>query len=323
MKNICIVGYGAIGPFHVNALEYAETASFYGVCDIDPQKITECQKKYNVKGYQDYYSMLEDPDIDGIHICTPHYLHSEMILSGLKANKSVLVEKPVVMTKEEFEILLHTEGIERTGLVFQNRLNPCVKKIKAMLLERSLGKLICAKAVVTWSRTKEYYQHDAWRGKWATEGGGVLINQAIHTLDLMSYIGGDIQSVRADMTNYSLKDAIEVEDTVSAYFKYASGASGILFATNAYGSSDTPDLEFVFENGTLRYTSDTLFRNGEVIFKDEAPVGVKSYYGHGHTELIHNYYDLNQYFTVFDAKNTMDTLFAAYESSKTGNEIYI
>ena len=323
MKNICIVGYGAVGPFHAQALKKTQNACFYGVCDIDSQKIRNCQKQYDVKGYNNFHEMLKDGDIDGIHICTPHYLHSEMIISGLHAGKTIVVEKPVAMTKEQFELLLHTEGIENVGLVFQNRLNPCAQKIKDMIQKQSLGKLICARAIVTWNRSKEYYLNDAWRGKWSTEGGGVLINQSIHTLDLMTYLTEDIQSVKANMTNYSLHDTIEVEDTVSAHFKYVNGATGIFFATNAYLSHKTPDIEFVFENGRVRYTDDTLWVDDAVVCRDLTATGERSYYGLGHIELIRNFYDHNQRFTVFDAQNTMNTLYAMYESAKTGQETWI
>ena len=98
MKNICIIGYGSIGPFHAAALEKTKNARFYGVCDIDPYRIEKCRQQYDVKGFTDFQNVLTDPDVDGIHICTPHYLHCEMITSGLQAGKTVVVEKPVAMT---------------------------------------------------------------------------------------------------------------------------------------------------------------------------------------------------------------------------------
>lgn len=316
MKNVCIVGYGAIGPLHANALTKAQNAALYAVCDINPEKIRLCQQDYDVKGYTDFYEMLEDTNIDSVHICTPHYLHYEMITAAMKAGKSVVCEKPVVMTKDDFDKLIHTEGSDKVCLVFQNRLNPCVQKLKSVIDKQELGKVICAKGIVTWHRSAEYYAQDAWRGKWSTEGGGVLINQSIHTLDMLQYLVGHISSLRANMTNYSLENVIEVEDTLSAYLKFENGATGIFFATNAYKADPSPDIEIVCEQGVARYTNGKLYINDEFICEDRKIVGEKAYWGAGHESLICNYYDFDTYFTISDAYNTMCSLFAIYESAQ-------
>ena len=323
MKNICIVGYGSVGPFHARALDETKNANFYAVCDIKPEKIQLCKETYDVKGYMDYSEMLSDTSIDCVHICTPHYLHYDMICSALKARKTVVAEKPIAMTKKEFELLLHTPGIEDVCIVFQNRLNSCVKTLKKIIDSKELGNLICSRGILTWIRSKSYYTESGWRGKLATEGGGVLINQAVHTLDLLSYLGGTIESVSANTTNFSLKDTIETEDTVTAYLKYKSGATGLLFATNAYRYHPTPELEFVFENGIARYNNDTLYIDNKIVCQDRTATGEKSYYGMGHGILCREFYDENKHFNIYDAENTMRTLFAIYESAKTNHEIII
>ena len=158
----------------------------------------------------------------------------------------------------------------------------------------------------------------------ATEGGGVLINQAVHTLDLMGYLGGGISSLKANMMNYSLQDIIEVEDTFSAMLKLKNGGTGIFFATNAYEADSKYDIEVVFENGTAHYVDDRLLLNGEEICHDTTVTGEKAYWGAGHEELIRNFYKDNIYFNIEEAKNTMYSLFAMYESAKNnGKEIQI
>jgi len=132
-------------------------------------------------------------------------------------------------------------------------------------------------------------------------------------------LGGNIQSVRANIANYSLPDVIEVEDTVSAYLCYANGATGIFFATNAYGSHKAPDIELVFENGTARYMDDTLWLNGEIICKDTISNAEKAYYGLGHTAMARRYYDNHEFFNIYDVQNTMETVFAIYESARKHN----
>ena len=319
MKNVCVVGYGAIGPLHADGVSRAKNARLYAVCDINPEKINRCQKKYeNVIGYKNFYEMLKDEKIDSVHICTPHYLHYDMITAALAAGKTVVSEKPVTITREEFDKLLANKKRDNLALVFQNRLNPCIRMLKSIIEEKKLGEIQCARAILTWNRTKEYYLADAWRGKWATEGGGILINQAVHTLDLMSYLIGDIQSVQANMATYALNDTIEVEDTCSAYFKYANGVTGVFFGTNAYGANNSPEIEIRFENGIARYMDDKLYLNGVVVCENITATGEKAYWGTTHGNLIINFYDLDSYFTLEDAQNTMYTMFAMYDSAKKG-----
>ena len=227
MKNVCLVGYGAIGPVHAKALENVEQARLYAVCDTDSGKRKRCVEAYAVKEYDSFDEMLTDKNIHSIHICTPHYLHFEMIKKALEAGKDVVTEKPVTRTREEFEALLKVEEADRVCVVFQNRLNPCIRKLKDLVQSKELGAVKGVKGVLTWYRNEAYYRRDSWRGKWDTEGGGLLINQAIHTLDFFSYVIGDIAGVKANMFNYTLEEVIETEDTLAAYLVFKNGVNGI------------------------------------------------------------------------------------------------
>lgn len=320
MKKVCIVGYGAIGPVHTKALENVEQAQIYAICDIDADKRRLCREKYHVVEYDDFDTMLQDEKIDAVHICTPHYLHFEMIQKALTAGKEVVVEKPVTMTGEEYDRLLALEGSEKVCVVLQNRLNPCVQKMKQLVEIGELGAVKAAKGILTWYRDKAYYESGAWRGKWATEGGGVLINQAVHTLDYFSYLIGDVVSVKANMFNYSLADAIEVEDTFTATVSFANDVKGIFFATNAYVENSAPFFEILFEKGTARYIDKQLWVNGQMVAEDVNPAIGKDYWGSGHEALMKRYYDGKKYFSVTDACNTMKTMFAMYDSAKAGGK---
>lgn len=308
MKRVCIVGYGAIGPIHAKALETVENAELYAVCDILPERAEAA----GVKAYTDFDLMLLCSEIDCVHICTPHHLHFEMIKKALASGKEVICEKPVTMTEDDFSQLLNLENSDKVCVVLQNRLNPCIQKLTETV--GSLGRIISVKGILTWHRSADYYSHDSWRGKWATEGGGVLINQAVHTLDLLSYIAGDIKSVKAQMTNFSL-DQIEVEDTFSAHLDFGD-FTGMFFATNAYGTSSAPQIEIVCENGTLVYRDYKLFLDGNLIEQDSTVCHGKTYWGGGHTTLFKNYYDEGRFFSPHDIKNTMHTMFSMYESAK-------
>ena len=132
MKKAAIVGYGAIGPIHALALEKTQKARLYAVCDTDPERRRLCREQYGALEYEDFDTMLADPEIDSVHICTPHYLHYEMIRNALAAGKTVVAEKPVTRTRQEWEALLALPGANRVCVVLQNRLNPCVQKLKRL-----------------------------------------------------------------------------------------------------------------------------------------------------------------------------------------------
>lgn len=321
MKNICIVGYGAIGPIHAAAVNKTASARVYAICDINADRLKAGAEKHGAVAYMDFKDALEDKNIHAVHICTPHYLHLEMMRAALEAGKEVICEKPLTMTEDELDQLLSIEGSDKVCVVFQNRLNPCIEELKRIAESGELGRLLTAKAVVTWHRDESYYANDSWRGKYATEGGGVLINQSIHTLDHLVNIVGNISSVKALTANFAI-DSIEVEDTCVAHLSFARGISGIFFATNAYGDNPTPEVEVFFEKGRVKYTGGKLFVGGQKICEDDRPDIGKMYWGKGHELIMKAYYDEGKRFSPRDVENTMRSVFAIYKSAKAqGAEI--
>lgn len=324
IKNCCIVGYGAIGPVHAEALSGIEDVTLYGICDIDKERADAGAEKYGCKAFYSFEDCLDDNEIDSIHICTPHYLHFEMIEKSLAAGKQVVVEKPVTMKKEEFSSLLSKYARKPVYPILQNRTNTCVKKLKEIIdAESGLGKLIAVKGILTWHRDASYYNSDAWRGTLNYEGGGVLINQAVHTLDLMIYLGGNVECVNATTSNKSLEGVIEVEDTADALLKFKNGATGIFYATNAYGKNSKPQIELEFENAAFQYMNGELYRNKQLICRDDHKFSGKDYWGSGHGRILYDLYAKNKAFSVEDVKNTMQTMFAIYESAQTKKVQYI
>ena len=317
MKNVCIVGYGSIGPTHAAAVAKLSSAKLYAVCDIDPERRAKCAEQYSVIEYADFDEMLKDENIDSVHICTPHHLHFEMAKKAIAAGKYVVCEKPVTMTEEEFDSLCELDTCGKVCVVFQNRFNPSVEALKSLVNSGELGAVKTAKAIVTWRRGASYYAHDEWRGKWATEGGGVLINQSVHTLDYFGYLLGEIKSVRAQMTNFAIPE-IEVEDTFSASLRLGNGQRAIFFATNAYGADSAPIFEVIFEKGTARYDDGKLFVNGQVVAEDSKPKMGKMYWGRGHEMLFESFYDKGEIVSLESVKTTMKTMFAMYKSAKNG-----
>ncbi len=316
MKNVCIVGYGNIGPTHSRALEDVKGARLYAVCDIAQTALKKCLDRYKqVIAYDNFDRMLLDDNIDVIHICTPHYLHYGMIEKAVNAGKEVVSEKPITMNVEEFEKLLALKNANRVCAVLQNRYNSCVIQLKELIKSGKLGEIIAIKGFVTWKRDAAYYAQKDWRGKWATEGGSALINQSLHTLDLMIYLAGNVESVQASMHNYTLRNIIETEDTVEACLQLENNVRGLFYATNTYAIDSDPEIEIVGTNAIARYAYKKLTLNGTLVAEDALTTNGKTYWGNGHTELFKDYYENEHFFTPYDVKNTMHTVFAIYESA--------
>lgn len=323
MRNVCIVGYGAVGPVHAAALEAIENVQLYAVCDINLQKLNVCRDKYGCKGFSDFDEMLLDTNIDAVHICTPHHLHKEMAVKALAAGKAVVLEKPVGISLAEMEEL-RAISKEQTKMplcvMLQNRTNACVAKLKEQIESKDVGALQGIIATLNWHRDEAYYEQDAWRGKWQTEGGGLLINQAVHLVDLMLYFGGAVKEYKSDIHRWRIT-GIEVEDTASAIVQFENGAKGVFHATNCYITDEAFQLELRFEKAHFRYADGLLYEildgNARVLAKDEKLQIGKSYWGCGHQTVIRNFYEGKDYPGIEDAYGAMKFVFEIYDKKKS------
>lgn len=332
MKNGCIVGMGAIGPVHAQAL--AKENGFYGICDNQPQRLYGFEpENTSLVRYERFEDVLADEKIDVVHICTPHYLHKDMTSMALEAGKHVVLEKPVAMNMAELEALIAAEKSAKGHLciMLQNRTNPSIVRLKEFLeQDASLGKVQGIYGFLTWCRDIGYYATDSWRGRWKTEGGGLLINQAIHTLDLLGYLGGTITKVTGSISNKTLRGVIEVEDTADAVFETESGLRMCFYGTNGYSVSPSAQLEVQMENGILRYADQRLYKvtesSCEVLAYDSQEAAGKNCWGASHQTVIHDFYQYLEtgqgtYISLKDATAAMKTLYAFYESAKTGKTV--
>lgn len=312
--NVCIVGFGAIGPIHAEALSKLSGVNIYGICDIVKERADEAAKKYSAKAFYDFDECLLDENIDSIHVCTPHYLHYEMITKAVSRNKQVVCEKPITMTGEEFSSLMRDFDTSRVYPVFQNRKNACIEYLAERIgTDKSLGRLRGVKGIATWVRGADYYNADAWRGTKKYEGGGVLINQTIHLLDLMLLFGGKVSSVCSSASNKSLQGVIEVEDTLDARIEFESGAVGVFFATNGYAENTPFQLELVFENKVFVYYRGSLYEDGNLVCSDSGASPGKDYWGSGHARIMHDIYETDSPLTLAETRETMELMFKIYD----------
>lgn len=323
-----ICGIGAIAPMHIRALVDLG-ADIVALCDVLPERCRAAAKEFGIEPeiYDDYVEMLESGEVESVHICTPHYLHAPMIVEALKRNIHVLCEKPVAINERQLDDIRKALGTTEAtlGVCFQNHYNPAIKYAKEFLRDREF---ISATATVMWQRDKEYYSSGEWRGKWDTEGGGVMINQAIHTLDLMRVLCGMPVSVTAHTDNISLKGEIEVEDTAFGRFTLESGKVFTLFATNSMTYSFPPAITIHADHDTIYIIGDgTVLVNDKVISKHHAKRGVgKRVWGQGHGALIRDFYHClktGEKFALdfFEAEKSIRMILAMYKSE--GEEIKI
>lgn len=315
-----IIGCGRIAAVHAYALSKIKDVEICGFADVKIERATGFSKKYGGSAYETIEELIQGEQPETVHLCTPHFLHTPHTLLCLKNNIHVFVEKPLSISREEFALVSRQKG--NIGICFQNRYNPEVKYIKKILMERRFGNILGARALVTWNRDANYYSEGTWRGTWAEAGGGALINQGIHTLDLMLYFLGEPTIVEAIGTNYHLKNISQVEDTLSIFLGYKNTSANI-FITTGYCSDAPVFLEIICDQATIRLEGTELSllqgnkRKRVPLHQGSAAKG-EAYWGCGHAACISDFYQAVKEgnpppIGISEATLTMETLFQIYE----------
>ncbi|MBO5898979.1 MAG: Gfo/Idh/MocA family oxidoreductase [Clostridia bacterium] len=230
---VCVIGCGVIAPNHIKPLLENETTELVAVCDIIEERAKARAEMGNCAYYTDYHKMLEEVKPDAVHLCLPHYLHSPVAIDCMRAGADVLCEKPM---DASYEAALRMKEVaeetgKRLGVIFQNRYNAENQTILQSLRSGDMGKLIALRGEVCWKRDQAYYNSGEWRSDYATAGGGVIINQAIHTLDLLRYFADSpVADVRATVSHHG-DTAAEVEDTAEGLITFENGARALFYFT--------------------------------------------------------------------------------------------
>ena len=330
MLKVAVIGLGDISSIHLSAIEANENAKLVAVCDSNE---TLKNTVPDVNFYSDYHEMLEKEALDCVHICLPHYLHYPATKACVEKGIHVLQEKPLALNTEEGLALTKLEEENKDVKIcvcFQNRLNESVEKLREIVESGVYGDVIGIKGLVTWARPKSYYENKPWRGQMEYAGGGVMINQSIHTLDLMQLLGGEIETIRGSVDQL-LDYGIEVEDTATAHIKFKNGAKGFFFATIANVNNSSVEFQVVFENQRLTIKDSILTKLNEdgkkiEIVEDTKLPGTKFYYGASHIKLIHKFYeciekDTQDYVHVKEALPSIKIIDAIVKSSEIKREV--
>ena len=294
MLRVAIIGCGNISAVHAHVLGDFENTQLVACADILPERASKMAARWHCAGYQDWLQMLNEARPDAVHLCTPHYLHPEMAAEAARRGIAVFTEKPPAIDAGGWEAIKRAAERVPVGICFQNRYHPHIGTCRRFLEKGTYGALRGLRGFVTWKRTSEYYAAADWKGKWATEGGGALINQAIHTLDLLIGFLGEPEIARASMRNHHLRGAIEVEDTAEIYLRRGD-VPALLYASNAYSWDAPVLLELQFERAIIRLEGDvmTVIQDGvkRDILCDTAPVIGRAYWGSGHWACIADFYN--------------------------------
>ncbi len=254
-----VVGLG-VGMNHARAAFKSENADLIAVCDLNKERLDKAKEEFSeVLTYTDFDEMLKNPDVDCVSIAVPSGMHADFAVKAMKAGKNVLVEKPVDITVDA-AMRIEKARLEtgmKAGVVHQNRYNPDMPLMHDAVVSGKIGKVLFGDFSVKWYRTQEYYDNGGWRGTWAMDGGGSLMNQAVHTVDLMQWLmNSDVESVTSQTAIYDHK--IETEDFTASLIKFKSGAVATFISTTCAYPGICTGIGVYGTNGSMEADQDQL-----------------------------------------------------------------
>jgi predicted dehydrogenase len=257
-----IIGLGKMGEAHIGLIKKVPRAKLVALCDIEKGKVDSLAAQNSVKAYYDGVKMIRSGDIDAVIIATPHYDHTPLTIEGFKAGVHVLSEKPVAVHKADAQKMIDAHKKNKKVLftvMFQMRTIGYYMKLKQLIDTGEFGEVKRINWIITnWFRTQRYYDSGGWRATWGGEGGGVLLNQCPHNLDLFQWLFGMPSKIRAFCKVAKYHD-IEVEDDVTAYCEYPNGATGVFIASTGEAPG-TNRLEIACDRGRV------IVEDGKIVF---------------------------------------------------------
>ncbi|MCF6175822.1 MAG: Gfo/Idh/MocA family oxidoreductase [Victivallaceae bacterium] len=264
-----IIGTGMIAERHAAALAEIPEAELYAVYDRNSVLAESFTEKQGAKVYRTFDELLNDPQLVAVTIATPTGVHKEIAVPCAEAGKHILCEKPLDVTLAKADAII--DACDKNGVylsaVFQSRFSDRVQLIKTAIETGRFGRLVMCSAQVKWFRSQEYYDSAGWRGTWALDGGGALMNQSIHIIDLLLYLVGEPAMVHA-FTGTMTHERLEVEDNACASIKFKNGALGVIEASTSCAPGFPRRLELSGEYGSVTLEDDTITRWQ---FVDEQP----------------------------------------------------
>ncbi len=255
--NIGIVGAGLIADFHARAVNDIDNAKLIGFCDRGSGRASQLAGKYSCQAFVNYEEMVDADDIDILAIATPSGFHMEPTVAAAQAGKHVICEKPLEVTLQRIDAMIdaHDKAGTQLGGIFPYRFNDAMAPLRKAIDSGRFGVITYAGVYVPWWRTDEYYK-DSWHGTWKLDGGGALMNQSIHMIDLLCDLMPPVESVQAYAHNLG-HPQIEAEDTAVVSLRFISGAVGIIYGTTASWPGQFRRFEITGTKGAVVYLEDS------------------------------------------------------------------
>lgn len=250
--NIGIIGYGKVAHIHASVLKKIENANFTSVCGRDRIKSEQFASAYKINSYTSITEMIKQEKLDIVTVCTPHPIHKDSTIEAINAGANVLVEKPLAISIKDCDLMIDAskKAKKTIGVISQRRLYPSCLRIKKAIDNGKIGKPILGTVNMLGWRDKIYYDSDPWRGTWSGEGGGVLVNQAPHQIDLLQwFMGSEIDEIYGVAKNLN-HPYIEVEDTALAVIKFVNGSLGNIIVSNSQKPGIYGKVHIHGENGS-------------------------------------------------------------------------
>lgn len=264
-----IVGTGMIAHFHAKAIQAMTDGKVVACFNQNADKAAAFAKEYGCRAYATLEELLADPDVAIVTVCTPSGAHRDPAIASANAGKHVVVEKPLEISLQRCDDIINAclQNNVKLCTIFPSRFSPANLALKAAIEEGRFGRLTLGDTYVKWWRTQEYYDGGGWRGTWALDGGGAYMNQAIHNVDLLCWLMGDVAEI-CGFTGTLAHERIEVEDVGVACLKFANGAIGVMEATTAAWPGLLKKTEIHGSRGTVIVEQDSILRWE---FADERP----------------------------------------------------
>lgn len=298
---VAVIGCGIISSMHLDSIVALHEAELIAVCDIREERALKAAEIYHAKAYTNYREMFDNENLDAVHICLPHYLHTVVSEDAFRAGIHVICEKPMSINYEDAvaAVDLAEQCNVKYAVIFQCRYNTPSILVKERILDGRLGKVKCGRTTLTWYRPNDYYGDSDWKGTWDKEGGGVIINQAIHSIDLANwFIDSTPIEVQSSLHNRNHPNMV-VEDTAEGLVKYENGAILSFFAMNNYLRNEPIEIRLLCENGSVILSYDEAvisYNDGTVETVKNQPqkivsyTGGADYWGTQHAVQIHQFY---------------------------------
>ncbi len=296
-----VIGCGSISVMHLDSVACLPEGELVAVCDSKEELAAAAGAKYGVPYYTDYKEMFRCEKLDAVHLCLPHYIHTAVAEDAFRAGLHVISEKPMALRYEDAEhaVSVAEECGRLYGVIFQSRYNTPARLVKERIESGRLGRVLCGRTTLSWYRPDSYYADSDWKGTWDKEGGGAIMDQSIHILDLANWMINDTPvRVQSSLHNRH-HEIMEVDDAAEGVIDYENGARLFFWATNSYFVDESVEIRLLCENGkvTMTYQDAVITYNDGTEERMHNPSldyikysGGKEYWGTRHIVQIRQFY---------------------------------